>query len=99
MAFVTDKKELKPGLIVFRRGDVEHRVWYCRMKIPNVDRYKTLSLKTTEIEIARERALVHDADLRLRMKYDIPVFTPSFREVGRNYLLTQEARARRGEIA
>jgi hypothetical protein len=64
MAFVTDKKELKPGLIVFRRGDVEHRVWYCRMKIPNVDRYKTLSLKTTEIEIARERALVHDADLR-----------------------------------
>ena len=99
MAFVTDKEELKPGLIIFRRGDVEHRMWYCRMKIPNVDRYKTVSLKSTEFEIARERALVHYADLRLRMKYDIPVFTPPFREVGRKYLLTQEARAQRGEIS
>lgn len=24
MAFVTDKSELKPGLVLFRRGDVEH---------------------------------------------------------------------------
>jgi len=27
MAFVTDKTELKPGLILFRRGDVDHRMW------------------------------------------------------------------------
>ena len=40
MAFVTDKAELKPGLIIFRRGDVDHRMWYCRMKIPKADRYK-----------------------------------------------------------
>jgi hypothetical protein len=26
MALVTDKSELKPGLILFRRGDVEHRM-------------------------------------------------------------------------
>ena len=54
MAFVTDKAELKPGLIIFRRGDVDHRMWYCRMKIPKADRYKTVSLKTTDIEVARE---------------------------------------------
>ena len=53
MAFVTDKAELKPGLIIFRRGDVEHRMWYCRMKMPKADRYKTVSLKTTDIEVAR----------------------------------------------
>jgi hypothetical protein len=47
MGFVTDKAELKPGLILFRRGDVEHRMWYCRMKIPKGDRCKTISLKTT----------------------------------------------------
>ncbi len=29
MAFLTDKEELKPGLIIFRRGDVEHRMWSC----------------------------------------------------------------------
>jgi hypothetical protein len=34
MAFVTDKSELKPGLILFRRRDVEHRMWYCRTKMP-----------------------------------------------------------------
>jgi integrase len=49
MAFVTEKEELKPGLILFRRGDVGHRMWYCRMKMPKADRYKTVSLKTTDI--------------------------------------------------
>jgi hypothetical protein len=58
MAFVTDKAELKPGLVLFRRGDVDHRMWYCRMKIPKADRYKTVSLKTTDIEVARESGFV-----------------------------------------
>jgi hypothetical protein len=54
MAFVTEKEELKPGLIIFRRGDVEHRMWYCRMKMPKADRYKTVSLKTSDKEAARD---------------------------------------------
>ena len=95
MAFVTDKAELKPGLVLFRRGDVDHRMWYCRMKIPKADRYKTVSLKTTDIEVARERAFDQDADIRFRLKHDVPVFNHPFREVGREYLLTQEARAKR----
>ena len=99
MAFVTDKSELKPGLILFRRGDVEHRMWYCRMKMPKADRYKTVSLKTTDIDVARERAFDQDADIRFRLKHDVPVFNHPFREVGREYLLTQEARAKRGEIS
>ena len=52
MAFITEKEELKPGLILFRRGDVDHRMWYCRMKMPKADRYKTVSLKTTDISAA-----------------------------------------------
>jgi integrase len=99
MAFVTDKSELKPGLVLFRRGDVEHRMWYCRMKIPKADRYKTVSLKTTDIDVARERAFDQDADIRFRLKHDVPVFNHPFREVGREYLLIQEARAKRGEIS
>jgi hypothetical protein len=55
-AFITEKEELKPGLILFRRGDVGHRMWYCRMNMPKADRYKTVSLKTTDISAARERA-------------------------------------------
>ena len=99
MAFVTDKAELKPGLIIFRRGDVDHRMWYCRMKLPKADRYKTVSLKTTDIEAARERAFDQDADVRFRIKHDVPVFNRPFRDVAHEYLLTQEARAKRGEIS
>ncbi|MDE1152344.1 MAG: site-specific integrase [Micavibrio sp.] len=99
MAFVTDKEELKPGLIIFRRGDVDHRMWYCRMKLPKADRYKTVSLKTTDIDAARERAYDKDAEIRVMIKHDVPVFNRPFREVAREYLLTQEARALRGEIS
>src|SRR5271155_5600088 len=99
MAFVTDKAELKPGLIIFRRGDVDHRMWYCRMKMPKADRYKTVSLKTTDISAARDRAFDQDADVRFRIKHDVPVFNRPFRDVAREYLLTQEARAKRGEVS
>ncbi len=49
MAFLADKEELKPGLLIFRRLDVAHRNWYCRVKLPHSDRYKTISLKTSDI--------------------------------------------------
>jgi integrase len=99
MAFITEKEELKPGLVLFRRGDVDHRMWYCRMKMPRADRYKTVSLKTSDKEAARERAFDQDADVRFRIKHDVPVFNRPFRDVAHEYLLTQEARAKRGEIS
>ncbi|HEY3695416.1 site-specific integrase [Phenylobacterium sp.] len=99
MAFVTDKEELKPGLVIFRRADVQHRNWYCRVKLPKADRYKTFSLKTSDINAARDRAYDHDADVRFRLKHDVPVFNRPFRDVAKEYLTTQEARAKRGEIS
>jgi hypothetical protein len=62
MTFIADKEELKLGLVLFRRTDVQHRNWYCRVKLPKVDRYKTISLKTADRETARERAFDQDAD-------------------------------------
>lgn len=99
MAFVTDKEVLKPGLIIFRRADVDHRNWYCRVKLPKADRYKTISLKTSDINFAREQAFNQDADVRFRLKHDVPVFNHPFRAVAKEYLATQEARAKRGEIS
>ncbi len=49
MAFLIDPQELKPGLILFRRADVQHRNWYCRIKVPGSDRYKTVSLRTADV--------------------------------------------------
>ena len=99
MAFVTDKEELRPGLIIFRRGDVKHRNWYCRVKLPKADRYKTAALNTCDVMLARQHAHDLDTELRLRIAYDVPVFQLSFREAARRYLLTQEARARQGQIS
>jgi len=61
MAFITDKEELKTGLIIFRRGDVAHRNFYCRVKLPKEDRYKTIALKTSDRQEARDRAFDQDA--------------------------------------
>ena len=57
MAFITDKEVLKSGLIIFRRGDVEHRNFYFFFKLPKEDRYKTISLQTSDRESARDRAI------------------------------------------
>ena len=99
MSFIIDKEELKPGLIIFRRGDVDHRNFYCRIKLPKADRYKTVSLKTSILEEARNKAFDIDADVRFRLKHDVPIFNRPFSEVAEEYLKTQEARALRGEIS
>ena len=99
MSFVTDKEELKPGLIIFRRADVLHRNWYCRMKLPHADRYKTVSLKTSDIADARNHAFDQEMDLRYRIKFDQPIFNKTFSDVAQEYGDEQERRAARGEIS
>ncbi|HVC51414.1 MAG TPA: hypothetical protein VND87_05285 [Stellaceae bacterium] len=83
MTFLTDKEDLKPGLVIFRRGDMQHRIWYCRVKLPKSDRYKTISLKTADVSAARDRAYDHDRDLRFRIKHDVPIFNHSFSQIAK----------------
>jgi len=59
MKFITDKEQVKAGLIIFRRGDVGHDQYYCRVRIQNEDRYKTISLKTSDRQTALDDALGH----------------------------------------
>ena len=99
MAFITDKEVLKPGLIIFRRGDVAHRNFYCRVKLPKADRYKTISLQTADVSTARDKAFEHDADVRFMIKHDVPVFNRPFRQVADEYLAVQDRRATAGEIS
>ncbi len=98
MAFILDAKELKPGLVIFRRADVKHRNWYCRVKLPNADRYKTVSLKTADIDAAKERAFDEDADLRFRIKHDVPVFNRPFSQIAKEYVEFQKERFEAGQI-
>ena len=98
MTFLTDVQELKSGLIIFRRTDVKHRNWYCRIKVPKEDRYKTVSLKTSDINDARNKAFDHDADIRFRVKHEVPIFEKSFAQVAKEYSDFQKAAAEAGQI-
>jgi integrase len=98
MAFLTDIHELKPGLIIFRRTDVKHRNWYCRVKLPKQDRYKSVSLKTADIDAAKERAYDQDVDVRFRIKHDVPIFNRPFSQVAKEYLDLQKERVEAGQI-
>ena len=98
MTFLIDAQTLKPGLILFRRADVQHRNWYCRIRVPRSDRYKTVSLKTADVQSATELAFDADADLRFRVKHGVPVFNRSFAQVAKAYAEHQKARSEAGEI-
>ncbi len=67
MAFITDKEKLKSGLIIFRRGDVAHRNFYCRIKLPKEDRYKTIALGTADRQTAHDQAFDFACSAKSRM--------------------------------
>jgi integrase len=96
--FLIDKQELKPGLIIFRRSDVKHKNWYCRIKIPKEDRYKTISLETPDINAAKTAAFRHDFDVEFRIRHEVPVFEKTFAEVAQEYHDFQNLLARSNEI-
>lgn len=98
MAFMTDVQELKPGLVIFRRTDVKHKNWYCRVRLPRQDRYKIISLKTPDIQEAQDKAFDHDADIRFRIRHEVPVFEKSFAQVAEEYLAFQRQAAEAGQI-
>ena len=99
MNFITDKEQIKAGLIIFRRGDVGHDQFYCRVRIQNEDRYKTISLKTSDRQTARDRAMDQDADIRFWVKHDVPVFNRPFSQVATEYAEAQQRRANAGEVS
>lgn len=99
MGFILDKEQVKKGLIIFRRGDVAHDEFYCRVRIKNEDRYKTISLRTSDRQTARDLALEADSDIRNRLKYDVPVFNRSFAQVAEEYANAQQRRANVGEVS
>lgn len=99
MAFLIDTQEIKPGVIIFRRADVKHRNWYCRIKVPSEDRYKTVSLKTADIDAAKDRAFDQDADVRFRLKHEVPIFNRPFSAIARDYADLQKERMEAGQIS
>ena len=98
MGFQLDTQELKRGLVIFRRTDVKHPRWYCRVKLPNQRRYKTIALSTTRPDEAREQAFSHEAEINFRIKHGVPVFDKTFAQVADEFSAFQKERSEAGEI-
>jgi integrase len=98
MTFMLDRLVLKAGLVIYHRADVKHRNWYCRVRIRDQDRYKPISLKTSDVNLAKERAFDHEAELRFKLKHGLPVFEQPFSDLAKAYLKRQKERADVGEI-
>jgi len=98
MVFMLDKQELKPGLVIFRRKDVQHHEWYCRMKVPDMDRYKTIALETTDEKAARAAAFDHEREMYIKIKHEVPLFDKAFSVVAKEYADFQKQRSVAKEI-
>lgn len=98
MAFLTDVQKLKAGLVIFRRLDVQHQNWYCRVRLPTSDRYKTISLKTRDVETAKERAFDEESDVRFRLKHQVPIFNRPFSQIAKDFVELTRQRWEAGEI-
>jgi integrase len=99
MTFIIDKEKVKPGLIIFRRGDVAHDQFYCRVRIKNEDRYKTISLRTSDRQTARDLAMDQDANVRFCLQHDVPVFNRPFADIAAEYVELQQRRANAGDVS
>lgn len=66
--------------------------------MPKEDRYKTVSLKTSDIDAAKERAFDKDAEIRYRIQLEVPVFSKSFFQVAKEFIDFQKGRMEAGEI-
>lgn len=96
--FLIDVHELGPGLIIYRRSDVQHNNWYCRIKLPKEDRYKRISLKTPNIDEAMKAAVRHEIAIETKTQNQLPVFDKAFSEVALEYSERQRRLAEIGQI-
>lgn len=96
--FLTDVQKLSSGLILFRRSDVQHKNWYCRVKVPKTNRYKTISLKTSDMAKATDMAKRHEVAIDIMLEKQVPVFDKPFAVVAKEFSDLQKRKANIGEI-
>ena len=74
-------------------------IFDCRVRIQNKDRYKTISLRTSDRNAARDQAMDADADIRFSVKHDVPMLNRPFSQVATEYAEAQQLRANAGKVS
>jgi integrase len=93
-----DRTEIQSGIIIYRRSDVVHHDWYCRLKVPEQNRYKYVSLETPDMTLARDKAVHEYARLLFKLEYKLPLFERAFGEIADDYIAEQMERVKGKEI-
>jgi integrase len=93
-----DRTEIQSGIIIYRRSDVDHHHWYCRLKVPEQNRYKYISLDTPDIKLARDKAVHEYARLLFQVEYEVPIFKKDFGQIADEYIAFQKQRVKAKEI-
>jgi integrase len=97
-ALARGKAKIETRIDDFRRADVQHKNWYCQVRLPTSDRYKTVSLKISDFDAARDRAFDQDSELRFRVKHDVPIFSRPFSQIAKDFVELTRQRWEAGEI-
>jgi integrase len=93
-----DRTVIQSGIVIYRRSDVDHHQWYCRLKVPKQNRYKVVSLDTPDMELARDKAVEQYAELLFKVKFDLPIFEKHFGDIADEYIAFQQQRVKAKEI-
>ncbi|MEZ5935129.1 MAG: hypothetical protein R3F54_25010 [Alphaproteobacteria bacterium] len=83
-------------VLVYKCGDGDGPFWYARLQVDG--RYKTISLKTKSLDIAKERAQREYRKRKIRFDEGLPIDEHSFKHVAELWITEQEQRLARGEV-
>ena len=67
-------------------------------RLPTSDRYKTISLKTRDVETAKERAFDQESDVRFRLKHQVPISNRPFSQIAKDFVELTRQRWKAAEI-
>ena len=94
----TEEYELHGGDVLLFRGSRSGKNWQFRMWISEDKKYFRQSLRTKDLDIAKERATELYLETHHKLKSGVKIFDTSVRELVNDYLKEQKTRIRIGGV-
>ena len=94
----TDEHELHGGDVLLYRGSRSGKNYQFRMWITEDKKYFRQSLRTKDLDIAKERATELYLETHHKLKSGVKIFDTTIRELVNDYLKEQKTRIRIGGV-
>lgn len=90
--FYNDARTVMPGLMLYRRNDVQHQNFYARISLHGQRKYKVVSLGTESFDLARDKATKRFYEVQYALEHNMSLFKRTFAQVAKEYLEREKAR-------